>query len=107
MFVVKVPADFGDKKVVWTLRIRGETFAIAGSLRPEWQIDALEGEAGSGNTPPALKFSETGVEGSGPAGVTAGPVKASVGVALPVTVWVKDDGHHRLNCFGRSLPPCR
>ncbi len=96
VFAVKVPANFGDKTVVWTVKIRGETFAIAGSLRPEWQIDALEGEAGSGNTPPSLKFDESGPEGSGPGGVTAGPVKATVGVALPVTVWVTDDG----NSFG-------
>jgi hypothetical protein len=96
VFAVRVPADFGDRKVVWTVRIRGEVYAIAGSLKPDWQIDALEGEAGSGNTPPALKFSEAGPEGSGPGGVTSGPVRATVGVALPVTVWVTDDG----NSFG-------
>ena len=96
VFAVKVPADFGDKKVVWTVRLRGETYAINGHLRPEWQIDALDGEAGSGNTPPALKFSETGPEGSGPGGVTVGPLSAKVGVALPVTVWATDDG----NSFG-------
>ncbi len=62
---MKVPADFGDqKKVVWTIKIRGETFAIPGSLREEWQIDALEGEAGSGNTPPALGFDEGGPSGA-------------------------------------------
>ncbi|HXD23226.1 MAG TPA: hypothetical protein VN613_07690 [Gemmatimonadaceae bacterium] len=106
VFAVKVPADFGTKKVVWTLKIRGETFAIAGSLRPEWQIDALEGEAGSGNTPPSLKFSESGPEGSGPGGVTVGPLKATVGVALPVTVWATDDGNYfgSIASDGRPVP---
>jgi hypothetical protein len=106
VFAVRVPADFGDKKIVWTLKLRGETFAIAGSLRPEWQIDALEGEAGSGNTPPALKFSETGPEGSGPAGITVGPLKATVGVALPVTVWATDDGNYfgSIASDGRPVP---
>ena len=56
VFAVKVPADFGKKEVVWTLKVRGETYAIPGNLHPNWQIDALEGEAGSGNTPPVLKF---------------------------------------------------
>ena len=60
VFAVKVPADFGSKEIVWTLRVRGQTFAIPGNLHPNWQIDALEGEAGSGNTPPVLKFSEPG-----------------------------------------------
>src|SRR5262245_27784456 len=82
VFAVKVPANFGDKLVTWTLKIRGETFAIPGRLHPNWQIDALEGEAGSGNTPPVLKFASDGPEGSGPLGVTAGPVSASVGTPL-------------------------
>src|ERR1044071_4391258 len=67
VFAVKVPADFGDKKVVWTLKVRGTTVAIPGSLREEWQIDALEGEAGANNTPPVLTI-ERGQPARGPAG---------------------------------------
>jgi hypothetical protein len=92
VFAVRVPADFGEKKLVWTLKIRGETFAIPGSLHPNWQIDALEGEAGSGNTPPVLKFDPNGKEGSGPMGITAGPLTVAAGAPLEVTVFVKDDG---------------
>src|SRR6476646_2583697 len=43
VFAVKVPAEFGTKEVVWTLKVRGQTFAIPGNLHPNWQIDALEG----------------------------------------------------------------
>lgn len=93
VFAVKVPADFGTKQVTWTVRFRGEVYAIAGSLKPEWQIDALEGEAGSGNTPPVLKFSESGPEGAGPAGITVGPLSAKVGAPLALTVWATDDGN--------------
>jgi hypothetical protein len=92
VFAVKVPADFGDKKVVWTLKVRGETYAIPGSLHPNWQIDALEGEAGSGNTPPVLKFDASGPEGRGPGGVMAGPLSATMGTPLAVAVWATDDG---------------
>jgi hypothetical protein len=92
VFAVKVPADFGRKIVTWTVNIRGETYAIPGYLRPEWQIDALEGEVGSGNTPPVLRFAEDGPEARGPAGYTAGPMTASVGTPLMLTVWAKDDG---------------
>jgi len=92
VFAVKVPADFGDKKVIWTVRVRGKTWAIPGNLNPNWQIDALEGEAGSGNTPPVLKFDANGPEGAGPYGITAGPMSATVGTPMPLNVWAKDDG---------------
>jgi hypothetical protein len=87
-----VPADFGDKKVVWTIKIRGQTWAIPGSLHPNWQIDALEGEAGSGNTPPVLKFSQKGPEGAGPGGIMGETMHATVGKPLTVELWAKDDG---------------
>jgi hypothetical protein len=93
VFAVRVPADFGDKKVTWTVKIRGETFAIAGSLSRDWQIDALEGEAGSDNTPPKLRFEANGPEGRGPGGITVGPLRATVGAPLEVNVWATDDGH--------------
>ena len=62
--------------------VRGASYAIPGNLKTNWQIDALEGEAGSGNTPPALKFAANGPEGSGPFGITAGPLTATVGKPL-------------------------
>jgi len=102
VFGVKVPADFGKKEVLWTLKFRGASYAIPGMLHANWQIDALEGEAGSGNTPPVLKFSETGPEGSGPAGVTVGPMTASAGTPLALTVWAKDDGKSASSVAGRG-----
>jgi hypothetical protein len=92
VFAVKVPANFGGGQIVWTVKVRGETIAIPGSLHPNWQIDALEGEAGSGNTPPTLKFDARGAEGSGPGGITAGPLSVKVGAPLALTVWARDDG---------------
>ena len=92
VFAVRVPANFGKQKVVWTLKSHGETISIPGSLHPDWQIDALDGEAGSGNTPPVLKFEEQGPPGQGPAGVSAGPLTASVGRSTTLTVWASDDG---------------
>ncbi|MBL0171030.1 MAG: hypothetical protein IPP90_09915 [Gemmatimonadaceae bacterium] len=91
VFAVVVPADFGQKTVVWTLKDRGQTFAIPGSLNPDWQIDALEGEASADNTPPGLSFAAGGPEGRGPLGITVGPLTIAVGKPLNVTVTVKDD----------------
>lgn len=97
VFAVRVPANFGSGKVTWTLRMLGQTFAIPGSLHPDWEIDALTGEAGSGNTPPILKllYASTATEttyAQGPAGVTVGPLEIAVGQPLTLTVWASDDG---------------
>ena len=43
VFAVTVPGDFGYDRLVWTLKIRGETFSIPGSLNRDWEIDALLG----------------------------------------------------------------
>jgi hypothetical protein len=93
VFAVKVPADFGaTQKVIWTLRIRGQTYTIPGRLHPDWEIDALQGEAGSGNTPPVLRFDTEGPEIRGPGGFTVGPLSTAVGKPLAVTIWASDDG---------------
>jgi len=104
VFAVRVPADFGDKKtVVWTLKVRGKTFAIPGSLRAEWQIDALEGEAGSNNTPPELTIGDAGDAAAvarGPGGVTVDR-NATVGKPITISVVAKDDG---ASATGRPSP---
>ena len=92
VFAIKVPAGFGEKKITWTLKFRGATYAIPGNLHPNWQIDALEGEAGYGNTPPVVKFAADGPEARGPGGITAGPVTATTSQPLALTVWASDDG---------------
>ncbi|HLG06020.1 MAG TPA: hypothetical protein VI383_07720 [Gemmatimonadales bacterium] len=92
VFAVTVPADFGLGRVVWTLVVGRDTFAIPGSLKAGWEIDALQGEAGSGNTPPVLRFSASGPDGRGPGGITFGPLIARTGQALELAVWAADDG---------------
>ncbi|HEX6314624.1 MAG TPA: hypothetical protein VFZ73_07180 [Gemmatimonadaceae bacterium] len=99
VFAVRVPATFGvQQKVTWTLRVKGETFAIPGSLHADWQIDALAGEAGTGNTPPTLELpgGATGSSGTaraqGPGGAAGGPLIASVGVPLALNIRATDDG---------------
>lgn len=88
VFAVKVPAGF-QGQVVWTLKDRGQTYTIAGSLREEWQIDALEGEAGTNNTPPVLTV-DGGPAARGPGGSTVDQT-AKVGQAMTLEVVAKDD----------------
>lgn len=93
VFAVTVPANFDPQgEVMWTLKFRGEIFEIPGHLNPLYQIDALEGEAGSGNTPPIVRIGASGPEGQGPGGITVGPLKAVAGHPLAIPVLARDDG---------------
>ncbi len=102
VFAVTVPADFGDRTVVWTIDFRGERYSIPGSLHTDWEIDALEGEAGAGNTPPVLAFAEGGPEGAGPGGIWSQAVEAKAGEPVAVSVWARDDGRGRTGRATRS-----
>ena len=95
VFTVTVPADFGDQAVVWTIDFRGERNSIPGRLHLDWRIDALDGEAETGNTPPMLAFSEDGPKSAGPGGPWGNPVETVVGTPVPLTVWAWDDGRSR------------
>ena len=92
VFTVRVPADFGNKRVVWTLYVNGQTFSIPGSLKRDWKIDAVSGEGASGNTPPTLRFGADGEPGAGPGGAFGQAMTTSVGTPLTVSVWASDDG---------------
>ena len=67
----------------------GETMAVPGHLRPEWQIDALR-EVTTGNTPPLLGFDPNGPRAQGPRGVRSA-VDASRSHPVSLAVWVTDD----------------
>lgn len=90
IFTVVVPKDFpATGQITWTVTAHGQTNAVTGHIRPEWEIDALK-EATSGNTPPLVKFSPNTNGGRGPGGPRTS-VKARVGQSLPLTVWASDD----------------
>ena len=41
VFKVRVPADFGDKELVWTLTTAGKTEAAYGTLRQDYRLDYM------------------------------------------------------------------
>ncbi len=89
MFAVKVPADFGENKITWTIVANGKTTVIPASLKPDYEISPFV-EAAVGNTPPVLTFELGGPSVQGPQGLTT-ERSAKVGAPLPLTVWVSDD----------------
>ena len=85
VFRVVVPKDFGDQKLVWTLRAHGQTAQVAGSLNPVWMIDRLRTTRGgnseniNSNTPPVVSVE--------PQDRTVAPAHATT-----LTVMATDDG---------------
>lgn len=91
---IKVPKDFGDKKLTWTLTTNGKTVTGQFGLTKGYQIEPYL-DAAMGNKPPVFKFSENGEALTGPPKpLSAAPVLAGV-VGEPVTIsaWLTDDGH--------------
>jgi hypothetical protein len=65
VFKVVVPKDFGDRTLVWTLSVHGQTAQVAGTLKPVWMIDRLRTTRGgnseriNSNTPPQVSVEPT------------------------------------------------
>jgi len=58
-FSVKIPKDWGNKELVWSVTVHGVTEKAVGWLQPEWQIDPIyAGKTRNAeslkNTPPSL-----------------------------------------------------
>ena len=102
IFTATVPADFGEQVLRWHVTANGKTYAVAGHLRPEWQIDVLR-EVTSGNTPPTVRFAPDGAAAQGPVGMRTSR-EARVGEPLELPLWAVDDG---VRTFTRSSRPPR
>ena len=101
VFKVRVPANFGNKEIVWTLTTNGKTDKAYGTLRPQYAVDetvmmanfGAGGQTGfspdlTGNTPPVLK-----VEGEKKR-------TAKVGEQVTLSAVATDDGKPK----PRSMP---
>lgn len=89
MFAVKVPADFGDKKIMWSITANGKTAVIPASLLPDYEISPFHEEA-VGNTPPVLSFEASGPTVQGPIGFTISRT-TTVANPLSLSLFVSDD----------------
>jgi len=93
VFKVRVPADFGDQELVWTLRSRGTETVAIGSLRPDYYVDNVvimseTGALGAGTSSPELRAQKP------PSVMLESPreVDARVGEPVRIVAWVTDDG---------------
>jgi hypothetical protein len=85
LFSVKVPSDFGQKQLIWTVVANGQSERAVGWLRPDWEIAPPGSGTGSGrggearkNLPPSLTVS--------------GAPRLTLADTLTLTATVTDDG---------------
>ena len=89
VFAIKVPKDFGNKAVSWTIVSNGEKQSVPFTLHKAYPITPFK-ELGMGNQPPVLSFSQGGAKVTGPpAGISAN-LTGKVGQPVAVNVWVDD-----------------
>jgi hypothetical protein len=91
VFTIKVPKDFGSKKLTWTIVSNNQTNAITLHTKPEWIVEPYEDPANK-NTPPTLKFAADGRGFSGPPLGIAASYNATVGTPMALTLWATDEG---------------
>jgi len=89
VFAIRVPKDFGTKKLTWTITANGQTTSVAFWTNPPYWIDFFE-HAASGNKPPVIKFAASGPELTGPPLGFAQTLSAAVGQPLPLKLWASD-----------------
>jgi len=93
VFEVRVPADFGEQELSWTLQRNGESETAHGSLRPDYFIDNVvimseTGTLGAGTSSPELRaHTPPEVQMHTPT-----EIQAVVGRPVRLEAWVGDDG---------------
>ena len=105
VFRVRVPADFGDQELVWTLTAHGQTERAYGTLRRDYFINDLViqanyGAGGAAGTTPELPDNQAPtleVEG-------AAERTARVGEPLTLAAVSTDDGRPRARSMRLSSP---
>src|SRR5262249_43212823 len=90
VFTIKVPSDFGTKKLTWTLVANGQTNIITLHTRPDWVLEPFE-DVASRNTPPVITFQTSGPAFSGPPSGVAATFTTTLADPLPLTVWATDE----------------
>ena len=92
IFKVKVPKDWGEKDLVWTLQSHGKVEKAYGSLMPVWELSTLvylENRRGAG----ALTFPEEPNKAPSIEMIGSAQRTAIAGEPITLSVDVSDDGY--------------
>jgi hypothetical protein len=113
MFVVTAPKDFTpQQRLIWTVTVNGVSNSIPLRLHTDYNISPfkIQHDVAGRNTPPVLRFDETGPTFQGPQAMVSRPALSrttSVSTPLPLSFWTEDDGHYNSgsNAPLRDPPP--
>ena len=103
VMTIVVPADFGTRRLTWSITANGETNSIPFWLNPQYEVAPFK-DAANGNTPPVLRFQEGGTEFTGPPRGLAASMTASVGQPMTINLWARDQGPAAAEGRGRGGP---
>ncbi len=111
MFTITVPKSFGaTERLWWTLTVNGVTSRVGMIMSPDFNItpnkSSEESPNGKYNTPPVLKFSESGPAIQNPIASVASAITRTAQVNVPMTLdlWAEDDA---LYSSGTNAPMTR
>lgn len=89
VFTIKVPKDFGNKRLTWSLTANGQTSTISFWLNPPYWVNFYKHPA-NGNEPPVIKFTRDGATMAGPPVGIAQTLSGTIGQPVPLTLWASD-----------------
>jgi len=89
VFTIKVPKDFGDKRLTWTIVANGQSTSIPVGVIKGYQVEPFK-EAAQGNEPPRIRFDPKGPAFSGPPVGIAATMTAVAGQPLTINAIVAD-----------------
>ncbi len=107
MFVVPVPKEFTPQdKYTWTIVANGQPTSIPLRVNNDYVVNPFQ-EIAVGNTPPVIRFDQTGSTIQGPIATLAQAVTrmASLSAPLPLTVWATDDMKYTNNTSAPMTKP--
>lgn len=104
MFMIPIPRDFKpDDSYVWTITANGQTTSIPLRTKADYVMSPFT-EIAVGNTPPVIRFEQTGKTTQGPIATLANaPARtATAGTPLALPLFLTDDMKYT---SGTSAPP--
>jgi hypothetical protein len=89
VFAIKVPKDYGNKRLTWSITANGQTSTISFWLNPPYWVNFYKHPANE-NEPPVIRLTRDGPTMTGPPLGIAQTLSAAVGQRVPLTVWASD-----------------
>jgi len=103
---IKVPKDFGDKRLTWTIIANGQTTTLPIGVIKDYQVEPFK-EIAQGNEPPTIQFDAKGPIFQGPPIAVAATFTGTVGQPVTLNAIVTDtqDNDPDLSPIQLKQPP--